>query len=337
MKALYGRKPCPEFGPTRAESCPAKDGRRWAVPKDGQSADRPREANVQVGRGRGADPGQHPQALSMVEGLKYGRTEARETNRSAQSRIRLSMPPCRTCPKSWPIWCDCNGLPAAAGGIVHDPRRWTWTAPPTFGPTGPKSHKTQHHGKERIIYIGPQAQGVLLRYLARDAAAYCFRPCDSEAKRLAARHAARKTPLSCGNKPGTNRKAKPKRKAGDGYSVTPTAEPSIVLVTWHSPSGIVGAEGIAVVGQAACRVATVAGRSSLGAEPVAAHRGYGNSQRVRTGSRANCAWTFASQYHASLRRARYAEGYRGRAADWLRFRVCGDGCTKADSVSDCSN
>lgn len=83
----------------------------------------------------------------------------------------------------------------------------------------PESHKTQHHGKERTIFVGPQAQGVLLRYLARDAEAYCFRPCDSEAKRLAARHAARKVPLSCGNKPGTNRQRKPKRTAGDHYDV----------------------------------------------------------------------------------------------------------------------
>ena len=46
----------------------------------------------------------------------------------------------------------------------------------------PDSHKTEHHGRERMIFLGPQAQVILLRYLARDAEAYCFRPCDSEAK-----------------------------------------------------------------------------------------------------------------------------------------------------------
>jgi integrase len=83
----------------------------------------------------------------------------------------------------------------------------------------PESHKTEHHGKERNIYIGPQAQAVLRCYLVRDSTACCFRPSDSEAKRLADRRAARKTPLSCGNTPGSNRKTRPKRKAGDGYSV----------------------------------------------------------------------------------------------------------------------
>jgi integrase len=82
----------------------------------------------------------------------------------------------------------------------------------------PQSHKTAHHGHERVIFVGPQAQAVLLRYLARDAQAFCFRPCDSEAKRRAAIHAARKTPLSCGNRPGSNRKTTPKREPSDAYN-----------------------------------------------------------------------------------------------------------------------
>jgi integrase len=82
----------------------------------------------------------------------------------------------------------------------------------------PRSHKTQHHGRERVIFIGPQTQVVLLRYLARDPEACCFRPCDSEAKRRAAVHAARQTPLSCGNRPGSNRKLRPKRQAGESYN-----------------------------------------------------------------------------------------------------------------------
>jgi integrase len=80
----------------------------------------------------------------------------------------------------------------------------------------PSKHKT----RDRIVLIGPQAQGVLLRYLARDAEDYCFRPRDSEAKRRAAQHTARVTPLSCGNRPGSVQTLKPKRSAGDCY---PTA------------------------------------------------------------------------------------------------------------------
>lgn len=82
----------------------------------------------------------------------------------------------------------------------------------------PSSHKTEHHGRERTIYLGPQSQAVLLRYLARDSQAYCFQPRDSEAKRQAIRHQQRRTPLSCGNRPGTRRVRKPKRPAGSCYS-----------------------------------------------------------------------------------------------------------------------
>lgn len=83
----------------------------------------------------------------------------------------------------------------------------------------PESHKTEHHGRERVVAIGPQAQSILLKYLARDPAMYCFRPCDSEAKRRADAHDRRKTPLSCGNRPGNSKKQSPKRTAGECYTV----------------------------------------------------------------------------------------------------------------------
>ena len=82
----------------------------------------------------------------------------------------------------------------------------------------PESHKTQHHGKERFIFIGPKAQAVLLPYLLRPAGSFCFSPADSEKQRLAELHAERKTPLSYGNRPGTNRVRRPKRQAGDRYT-----------------------------------------------------------------------------------------------------------------------
>ena len=84
----------------------------------------------------------------------------------------------------------------------------------------PQSHKTEHRGRKRIIFIGPKAQAILLRYLARNPEMYCFRPCDSEAKRRSEKHAARKTLISCGNRPGSNRKSAPKRQPSDHYSTS---------------------------------------------------------------------------------------------------------------------
>jgi len=82
----------------------------------------------------------------------------------------------------------------------------------------PASHKTEHHGRDRIIFIGPQAQEILGPFLLRPTDAYCFSPVDAEAERLAALHERRQTPLAQGNAPGTNRKANPRRKPGQCYT-----------------------------------------------------------------------------------------------------------------------
>jgi integrase len=82
----------------------------------------------------------------------------------------------------------------------------------------PETHKTEHRGRERVIFIGPKGQDVLRPFLLRDKAAYCFSPAESERKRREQLHEARQTPLSCGNKPGSNRRRKPARTAGDRYT-----------------------------------------------------------------------------------------------------------------------
>jgi integrase len=47
----------------------------------------------------------------------------------------------------------------------------------------PASHKTEHHGRQRVIFVGPRAQAVILPYLLREPSAHCFSPAESEAKR----------------------------------------------------------------------------------------------------------------------------------------------------------
>lgn len=82
----------------------------------------------------------------------------------------------------------------------------------------PFHHKTEHHGRDRVVFIGPKGQDVLRRFLVRPPEAFCFSPAESEADRLAERHARRQTPESCGNRPGTNRKRQPRRKPGERYT-----------------------------------------------------------------------------------------------------------------------
>jgi len=82
----------------------------------------------------------------------------------------------------------------------------------------PQHHKTEYRDHQRVIFIGPKAQEILRPYLLRPKDSFCFVPAESEKKRLIIRHRLRKTPLSCGNRPGSNRKRRPKKKPGEAYT-----------------------------------------------------------------------------------------------------------------------
>jgi len=84
----------------------------------------------------------------------------------------------------------------------------------------PARHKTAHRGKKRAVYLGPQAIAILRPYVSgRQISKACFSPSEAEAARRRARHEDRVTPLRYGNRPGTNRAARPKRTPGDHYTV----------------------------------------------------------------------------------------------------------------------
>lgn len=164
-------------------------------------------------------PGDIVTQLATVHGLRRGRTDARETSRVLpidDQTITLTL---KHLPEVVADLIQVQRLTAMRPAEVcllrpcdvdRSGEVWTYR---------PESHKTEHHGRDRVVCLGPKAQAILLKYLVRDAADYCFRPRDSEAKRLAELHCSRETPLSCGNRPGTNRKRNPKRRAGERYTV----------------------------------------------------------------------------------------------------------------------
>lgn len=164
-------------------------------------------------------PGQVYHALQAVGGLRRGRCDARESDPIRpvpQEHVDAIQP--HVSRQVWTI-VQLQLLTAARAGEITIMRPididmsgkiWVYT---------PTHHKTAHHGHERRIYIGPRAQGVLRPFLHRRLDAYCFSPEEAEAERRATQHAERKTPLSCGNRPGTNRKDDPEWTPGDVYAV----------------------------------------------------------------------------------------------------------------------
>lgn len=160
-----------------------------------------------------------PQALAMVPGLRRGKTTAHETDPIRpvdNATVDATLPHLTSVVADLVRFHRLTGCRPAEACCVR---------PCDVDRTGdvwvyrPAKHKTQHLGHDRVICIGPQAQDVLRPYLLRDAESFCFSPKESEAKRRADVHAARTTPISCGNRPGTNRKSRYKlvRHFGECY------------------------------------------------------------------------------------------------------------------------
>jgi integrase len=158
--------------------------------------------------------------LSAVSGLRRGRSGAREPRKVLpvpDDAITAVQPYV-----SDPVWALIQlqlATAARPGELVAlrpvdiDRSGEVWTA-------APADHKTAHHGHERRVYFGPRAQAALAPLLiGRADNAYLFSPAEAVERWLADKHAARKTPLSCGNRPGSNRSPNPKRPPGEHYTV----------------------------------------------------------------------------------------------------------------------
>ena len=156
-------------------------------------------------------------SLKAVDGLRQGHTEARETapvgpidDEVVNATLPYLPPVLADLVRLQRLTCCRPGEACRIRPMDVDTSGEIWIyRPPT--------HKNKHRGHERAIAIGPKAQEILRHYLLRPHDSYCFSPRESEKRRLARNHAERKTPLSCGNRPGTNRKRKPKREPGDCY------------------------------------------------------------------------------------------------------------------------
>jgi integrase len=81
----------------------------------------------------------------------------------------------------------------------------------------PHRHKNKHRGKDRVIYLGPQAQEVIRPFLTTDVHAYLFSPRAHVAALRALRSAARKTKPSPSELRRRGRPRKPKVVLAERY------------------------------------------------------------------------------------------------------------------------
>ena len=244
VRRLYGSTPAAQFGPLALKAV------RQAMVDAGWSRN---YVNAQVSRIRrmfawGVEnemvPGSVHLALRAVAGLRKGKCAARESegvravpeahvyaikdhvNDRVWAMIELQMitgmRPGEVCIMR-------------TGDIDTTGKLWVYT---------PHRHKTEHHGHVREIYLGPRAQAIVAPFLKTDLQAFIFSPSEAEAARREKLHAERKTPLSCGNRPGSNRVRSPGRRPGDSYDV-PTYRRAIERAcdkAWPPPAPLCQAE-----------------------------------------------------------------------------------------------
>jgi integrase len=230
MRRYYGRTPAPEFGPKKLRML------RDEMIRGDAMADPPRKPwsrkyiNQQIQRIRRVfkwavsqeilRPEVH-QALCTVEPLKRGRSEARENPKVLPARQELIDAVLPRLNRQVGAMVQLQLLSGARSGELVQIRRcdieidddsgiWTYR---------PDKHKNVHREMERVIYFGPRAQAILLKFFGkRPAQAYLFSPKEAEKERRAELGKRRRTPKSCGNRPGTNRKVDPEISPHDRYA-----------------------------------------------------------------------------------------------------------------------
>ena len=82
----------------------------------------------------------------------------------------------------------------------------------------PQSHKTEHHGRGRRIFLGPKAQDIISMFLKTDLNGFLFSPRDAVAEFNGKRTQRRVTPKNAGNHAIATTKRPPKRMPGERYN-----------------------------------------------------------------------------------------------------------------------
>jgi integrase len=183
---LYSRVPVGEFGPLALKAC------REAMVSDKLART---TVNGYVGRIRrmirwGTEnelvPAGIYQALMAVAGLRRGRTEAREPTpiRPVEAWcVEMVLP---NVSRQVAAMIELQLLTGMRPGEVIQMRTCDLSVSEDVWRYRPASHKTEHHGKGRVVLIGPRAQEVVRPFLRRELQRPLFSPRDAEEERVGA-------------------------------------------------------------------------------------------------------------------------------------------------------
>lgn len=190
LRKLHGQTPARDFGPlalkvVRQSMIEAGRCRRLI----NQDIHRVR-AMFRWAAGEELYPGESLAALAAVEALAKGRSEAKERPPVAPVADEIVLATLPHLSPTLAAMVRLQLLTAARPGEVCAMRPMDVDRSGGSWVYRPSSHKTAHHGRERVIVLGPKAVEVLRPWLERAPAAYCFCPAEVVAGREAARHSA---------------------------------------------------------------------------------------------------------------------------------------------------
>jgi integrase len=217
VKDLYGLQPVKDFGPLKLKAIRLKmiedDLCRTTVNKHIDTIKR----MFKWGTENEVVPATVHHGLQAVAGLRKGRSEARDNG------------PVKPVPEAFitavkphvarQVWAMIQlqlvtgmrpGEVVAMRGRDIDTtgRLWVYT---------PEHHKTEHHGHDRPVYLGPKAREIIEPYLKPELAAFIFDPREVMEEYNAERRRNRRTPMTP-SQARRIRKSKPKRQPHERYT-----------------------------------------------------------------------------------------------------------------------
>jgi integrase len=215
---LYGRTPAAEFGPRAIKAVRQKMvDLGWTRKYTNKQVARIKRMFKWAVAEELVPPAVH-HSLTAVTGLKYGRSKAPDNAPVEPAPIELVEATKQHVSKQVAAMIDLQLLTGARPGEITILRPCDIDRSEAVWKYRPSEHKTEHHGNDRVIFIGPKAQDILQPFLLRPQEEYCFSPREAEEERRHILHLKRKTPCTYGNTRGTNRKTKPKRQPGLRYT-----------------------------------------------------------------------------------------------------------------------
>lgn len=223
VKRMYGSTPASSFGPAELKAVRARMIKGDVVRTEINKRVRRIVRMFKWAAGEGLLPSSIFMDLKCVEGLKRGRSEAREPRKVRP--VELDQVEAVRPFVARQVWAmiELGRITGMRVGEVATMRTaeldrtgdvWAYT---------PAAHKMSYRDQERTIYLGPRAQAVLWPWLRPDdPERYLFSPRDAMEEKAAVRRAGRKSPMTPSQRK-RRRKGKPIRTPGECYTNTSLA------------------------------------------------------------------------------------------------------------------